>query len=77
VTHRIELALASPRTGQIRIPGLDLVVPVRPGEEIHTAISRKFDTGDLAAWFEARGFRLRASWTDERGWIALALFERI
>jgi len=77
VTHRIELALASPRTGQIRIPGLDLAVPVRQDEEIHTAISRKFDTGDLAAWFEARGFRLRASWTDDRGWIALALFERV
>jgi dimethylhistidine N-methyltransferase len=70
---QIEMHLQSTRVQEVAITALNLRVPFRAAETIHTEISRKFDWAELDAQLQPYGFQPRARWTDERGWFLLSL----
>ncbi len=72
---QIEMHLQSTRAQEVAIDDLDLRVPFRSGETIHTEISRKFDSAEISAHLQPYGFRSRARWTDVRGWFVVSLFQ--
>jgi len=71
---QIEMHLQSTRTQEVAIEDLELRVPFRAGETIHTEISRKFDSAEIVAHLHTYGFQSRATWTDARGWFLVLLF---
>lgn len=72
--HQIEMHLLSEKQQQVTISGLNLHIPFRAEETIHTEISRKFSPTEISAQLAACGFLQRALWMDPRGWFMVALF---
>lgn len=75
VQHQIEMHLRSECDQHVTIHDLDLQVSFRVGETIHTEISRKFDVEEMTAQLATFGFQRLRSWTDERSWFAVCLFQ--
>ncbi len=65
------------RAQQIHIEPLDESYEIAAGERILIEISRKFHLPKLRAELAKHGFRSRRSFTDEKGWFALLLLERL
>ncbi len=61
----------------IYVEPLDQSFAISPGEEILLEISRKFRLPELKDELASHGFEPRRTFTDERGWFALLLLERI
>lgn len=74
---QIEMHLQSRVEQEVRIADLDLRVPFRAGETIHTEISRKFDPAEIIEQLAPYGFQPRALWTDARHWFLVCLFRFI
>jgi uncharacterized SAM-dependent methyltransferase len=72
---QIEMHLQSVRAQEVGIADLDMRVPFRAGETIHTEISRKFDPAEIRAQLQLYGFQSRSQWTDARGWFLTFLFQ--
>jgi L-histidine N-alpha-methyltransferase len=60
----------------VRVPPLDLEVPMVAGEEILTEVSAKFRRDGIAAELAAAGFEVVEWWTDPAGDFALSLSRR-
>lgn len=73
----IEMRLVSTRDQTVHLPGLDLVLELRQGEEILTEISAKYDRGDVVRLLERSGFRIQEWYTDAEDLFALALARRV
>lgn len=73
----VEMRLRSLRDQSVAIPALPLQVDFAAGEEMRTEISCKFTREEVRGMYETSGFRLREWFTDERGWYALSLAEKV
>jgi len=73
--NQIEMHLQSSGAQEVIIADLDLRVPFRSGETIHTEISRKFDPTEISVQLQPYGFRPHTPWTDARGWFLVSLFQ--
>ncbi|GHJ49441.1 histidine N-alpha-methyltransferase [Catellatospora sp. TT07R-123] len=72
--HRwIEMRLRAQREMLVHLPALDLSVEFRPGEEMRTEVSAKFDRQTVATELAAAGFALRQWWTDSHDRFGLTL----
>jgi uncharacterized SAM-dependent methyltransferase len=72
--NQIEMHLQSTRAQEVAIADLDLRVPFRSGETIHTEISRKFDLAEICLQLQPYGFQPHIQWTDAHGWFLVSLF---
>ena len=70
---RIEMHLESQATQAVRIPALDLVIRLDPGERMHTENSYKYRPGMGEAILRDAGWSLENTWMDEQRWFALHL----
>jgi len=73
--HQIEMHLRSECDQRVTIHDLDLQVPFYAGETIHTEISRKFALEEMTVQLATFGFQRLRSWTDDRSWFAVCLFQ--
>ncbi|MGB0114949.1 MAG: L-histidine N(alpha)-methyltransferase [Ilumatobacteraceae bacterium] len=73
VHERMDLRLRTNGDQSVEIPGAELHLELRDGEEIRIEISTKFRLPELTSEVEAAGFRVRQVWTDEPGDVALLL----
>jgi L-histidine Nalpha-methyltransferase len=73
IESRMEMHLVSVKNQEVWLPGIDLRVKFEVGESIHTENSYKFRRGDAEALLSKAGFTPEETWTDERGWFAVAL----
>ncbi|GBQ02780.1 L-histidine N(alpha)-methyltransferase [Streptomyces spongiicola] len=69
----IEMRLRARERANVKIRGLDLVVPFEAGEEIRTEVSAKFRQEGVRSELAAAGMRLTGWWTDAEGRFALSL----
>jgi L-histidine N-alpha-methyltransferase len=72
----IEMRLRALRAMRVTIPGADLVLDYRRGDEIRTEISAKYTRESFAARLPGFGLRVREFFTDPESLFALALLER-
>ena len=70
----IEMRLRALRAVTVRVPDVELVIDLAPGEEILTEISAKVRPEPLRAELAAAGFAPAGWWTDEQDWFALSLW---
>ena len=70
---RIEMHLESCVDQVVHIEDLDISVPFRQGETIHTENSYKFTPLMIESIAANGGFRLEQSWSDERNWFNVTL----
>ncbi len=61
---RVEMHLESAREQTVRIGALDLAVPFRAGERIHTENSYKYSAAELSELARSAGFTLTRTWLD-------------
>lgn len=69
----VEMRLRSLARQQVKIPSLDMVVPLEAGEEILTEISAKFDRQALPGELAGAGLHVLGTWTDPQGDFLLSL----
>ncbi|GFH37987.1 L-histidine N(alpha)-methyltransferase [Streptomyces pacificus] len=69
----IEMRLRARERANVKIRGLDLVVPFEAGEEIRTEVSAKFRREGVRSELAAAGMRLTEWWTDAQGRFAVSL----
>lgn len=74
--HWIEMRLVSTVAQTVQLPGLDLELHLRRGEEIRTEISAKYDERRVEALLERGGFELVEWHTDPEALFALSLARR-
>jgi L-histidine N-alpha-methyltransferase len=72
----IEMRLRAEREMTVRIPSLDLMVPLIAGEEILTEVSAKFRRDGITSELAAAGFEVVEWWTDPADDFALSLSRR-
>jgi dimethylhistidine N-methyltransferase len=72
---RIEMHLESLITQEVAIPSLDLIVPFRRGESIHTENSYKFTPDRVGEMLGRAGFSVRKDWSDAKNWFGVYLAE--
>ena len=72
----IEMRLRAGRDMTVRVPPLDLEVPLVAGEEILTEVSAKFRRDGIAAELATARFEVVEWWTDPAGDFALSLSRR-
>lgn len=70
---RVEMHLVAQGDQAVRVAGETFTF--RDGETIHTESSYKWDPAAFDALAAVAGWRPRRTWTDERGWYAVKLFE--
>jgi L-histidine N-alpha-methyltransferase len=75
--HWIEMRLVSERAQTIHLPGLELTLHLRAGEEIRTEISVKYDHSRVRQLLGGSGFRLLDWMTDPEDLFALSLAQRV
>ncbi|NIR42756.1 MAG: L-histidine N(alpha)-methyltransferase [Gemmatimonadetes bacterium] len=75
--ERMEIYAHFHRAQEIYIEPLDESYQIAAGERILIEISRKFRLPMLRAELAKHGFRSRRSFSDEKGWFALLLLERL
>ncbi len=71
--ERMDLRLRASSDYRVSIPGADITLDIRSGEEIRAEISTKFRIPTIAAEVTDAGFTVRQIWTDEPGDVALLL----
>ncbi len=71
---RIEMHLESRETQLVHVAGAPFAF--REGETIHTESSYKWEPRAFDALAAIAGWRLDRTWTDERAWFTVRLFER-
>jgi L-histidine Nalpha-methyltransferase len=71
---RIEMHLVSGALQEVRVKALGRAFSFEPGETIHTESSYKYTRAAFADAAAAAGLDLIESFTDAKGWFALALF---
>lgn len=71
--ERMDLRLRANTDHHIEIPGADLTLDLRSGEEIRAEVSTKFRVPTIAAEVADAGFTIRQVWTDEPGDVAVLL----
>ncbi len=71
--ERMDLRLRANADYRVSIPGANMTLDIRSGEEIRTEISTKFRIPKLTAEVADAGFTVRQVWTDEPGDVALVL----
>jgi len=71
--ERMDLRLRVNGDQRVAVPGADVDVDLRDGEEIRIEISTKFRIPPLTAEITDAGFRVRQLWTDRAGDFALIL----
>ncbi len=74
---RIEMHLESLVAQEVAIPALELTVPFRRGETIHTENSYKFTPERVTELLEHTGFAIRQDWTDAKKWFGVYLAEAV
>ena len=72
----MEMYLESTLTQEVFVPALDMDIRFAQGERIHTENSYKYHPGQIEAMLAAAGFTPEDTWTDKRGWFAVALARR-
>ena len=60
----IEMRLVAQRDMEVKVPGIDQVIPSSTGEQMRTEISAKFTRPRVEAELAASGFTLDTWWTD-------------
>lgn len=70
---RIEMHLKSCADQIVRLPALNLRVPLAAGETIHTENSYKFTPAMIEAIADTSGFAIEQAWSDERKWFTVTL----
>jgi len=70
---QIEMHLRARSGHTVAIRGLDLAVPFRAGETIHTEISRKFTHAEVQTTLEGCGYTLTRWYVSPDGFFALAV----
>ncbi|MGY2744790.1 L-histidine N(alpha)-methyltransferase [Arthrobacter sp. UYCu723] len=73
----IEMRLRASRPMLVRLPGVDMDVRFREGEELRTEISAKFRLEGVVEEMEAAGFSAAGQWTDRQNRYAMTLAEAI
>ena len=68
--------LRSKRDQTVSLPGIDLELAIRQGEEILTEISTKFDRGMVSAMLDEAGFDMVEFYTDPGDLFALTLVRK-
>lgn len=76
VQHWIEMRLVSERAQTVHLPGIELELHLRAGEEIRTEISSKFDRPRVQQLLGGCGFRLLEWYSDPEQLFALSLAQR-
>lgn len=71
--ERMDLRLRANTDHHVTIPGADLILELRSGEEIRAEVSTKFRVPTIAAEVAEAGFTIRQIWTDEPGDVAVLL----
>jgi dimethylhistidine N-methyltransferase len=71
---RVEMHLESRREQTVRLGALDLEVPFREGERIHTENSYKYSPEELSALAAETGFERAHTWLDAAGRLSSNLF---
>jgi L-histidine N-alpha-methyltransferase len=71
VRGRVEMHLRAERDMEVRIGDLDMLVPFRRGETIHTEISRKFSPQEIQTLAGGAGLSIRSWITVERDMFSL------
>ncbi len=71
--ERMDLRLRANSDFLVAIPGADMTLDIRSGEEIRAEISTKFRMPKITAEVADAGFTVRQVWTDEPGDVALLL----
>lgn len=74
--HRIEMWLRSREDQRVDIPGLDMQIHLKQGEEVRTEISTKYDRGLTEELMRASGFQLVKWYSDPNDLIGLALAQK-
>lgn len=72
--HQIELILESMANQAVHVG--DVPIRFKAGEGILTAISRKFDPGELLDWLAERGFIREEFWMDDEEYYGMLLLRR-
>ncbi|MGE5414901.1 MAG: L-histidine N(alpha)-methyltransferase [Syntrophomonadaceae bacterium] len=72
--RRMEMHLVSLRSQTVRLPRAGVEVSFAEGEPIWTESSYKYDSAEIAALGEARGFHCHAQWIEPDARFALTLF---
>jgi len=75
--ERMDISLRFNTAQQIYVEPLNETFEIEAGEEILIEISRKFRLPRLSADLARFGFDVRRTFTDENGWFALLLLERV
>ncbi len=70
---RVEMHLESRLRQMVSISGIDALMEFEAGETIHTENSYKYHPGEAESMLQAAGFAPAQTWTDARGWFAVAL----
>ncbi len=70
---RIEMHLESLCAQRVSVPALELRLPFRKGETIHTENSYKFTPERIQAMLERAGFHLGSRWSDAQQWFGVFL----
>lgn len=73
----IEMRLRASRPMLVRLPGVDMDVHFREGEELRTEISAKFRPEGVVEEVEGAGFSAVGQWTDRQNRYAMTLAEAI
>ncbi len=74
--NQIEMYLICQRSHTIKLSALDLIVGFKEGEKILTEISRKFDLQEKSKYLSSKGFRINATYTDDKSWFGLLLCQK-
>ena len=69
----IEMRLRATSAMTVRLPAVDMVVPLEAGEEIRTEISSKFTPSQVSTELAAAGLEAMGLWTDPAGDYLLTL----
>jgi L-histidine Nalpha-methyltransferase len=70
---RLDLRLRANGDHRVRVPGADVELELRDGEEIRVEISTKFAVAEISGELDAAGFDVRQLWTDQVGDVGLIL----
>lgn len=76
IASRMEIYLESCKTQTVYLGALEEKVKFGEGERIHTENSYKYRPGQPEALLARAGFKPEETWTDKRGWFAVALARR-
>jgi L-histidine N-alpha-methyltransferase len=74
---RIDMHLRARRAHTVNIGKLEMRIPFRSGETIHTEISRKFTRAEVEALLQAAGFNTQRWYVAPNAYFALALGEAV